>query len=1063
MEKSPEQLKTDTFTIVGSGTWSWYLSWSRGAASIGDGSLDAFVVVPESAFDMDYYTEIYAMVNGVRDMSTYSDAYTDAVKLVTDRIEEIAGERCDIRYTEIYEDAEQALEDAREKVENGTDELKKAQQELEDGKKAYDEGKASYDEGMKTYQAGKSQWEQGKSQLEASKAKLSNGWEAYQNGLWQLRQAEEAVASGKEEIAYQEAQIEAGEIQLADAKEQIAAAEQQISQAQAQIDASDEEYQSKKAEYDKQASAYEGEASKVKALEEKLSQSKQKTAALQAEIDSLQQQLNQIEETEGSDSEAYKEVQSKISAKQSELTAAESEQEQLQSQYQAAEAQLQPVKSQLDQALMQLQSAEQSLNAAKSELSAKKQALSDKKDEIAAAEMSIEDGKQQIESAKSEISQNEALISTNRSKLAASRQELEAGEQAVSAGEKQLSESKKELDQAEEKLKTAEEELLHAREKLEEGQKTYQEEAAKAEKKLADARKQIADGEKQLVELDKGRWYVLGRDTIQNSVEYGMDAERIGAIGKVFPLIFFLVAALVSLTTMTRMIEEERVLIGTMKALGYGKLQIASKYILYAFSATLIGGLGGVVFGSKVLPFVIMKAYSMLYSNVQCIVTPVHWDLCVLAIAMAMVCTVGAAIAACYKELMSTPATLMRPPAPKQGKRVFLEYIPFIWKHLNFSMKSTIRNLVRYKKRLFMTVAGIGGCTAILLVSFGLSDSIAEIAKNQYKNIWTYSAASGIEQDSLQQQKEQLDAIVEENDNIQSVLLTKNISLDVSKEKTEKTAQIFVIENLENIDEYLNLHDRVTKEPQKLTNEGVILSEKLASLLDVKKGDTITLKISDTKMSEVTITGIAENYMYHYIYMTPTVYEQAFGKTPEYNQVFWKFNGQLDEKEAEKTAQYLLGKDMIESVALVNEIQKAVDDMMNALNLVVWVLIISAGLLVFVVLFNLNNINISERRRELASLKVLGFSDMEVAMYVYRENFLLTIIGIVVGLILGTWLHKYLIATLEVDMIMFGRHINNTSYLYSVIFTILFAMFVNIAMFYKLRQIDMVESLKSVE
>ena len=217
MEKSPEQLKTDTFTIVGSGTWSWYLSWSRGAASIGDGSLDAFVVVPESAFDMDYYTEIYAMVNGVRDMSTYSDAYTDAVKLVTDRIEEIAGERCDIRYTEIYEDAEQALEDAREKVENGTDELKKAQQELEDGKKAYDEGKASYDEGMKTYQAGKSQWEQGKSQLEASKAKLSNGWEAYQNGLWQLRQAEEAVASGKEEIAYQEAQIEAGEIQLADA------------------------------------------------------------------------------------------------------------------------------------------------------------------------------------------------------------------------------------------------------------------------------------------------------------------------------------------------------------------------------------------------------------------------------------------------------------------------------------------------------------------------------------------------------------------------------------------------------------------------------------------------------------------------------------------------------------------------------------------------------------------------------------------------------------------------------------------------------------------------------
>ena len=294
-------------------------------------------------------------------------------------------------------------------------------------------------------------------------------------------------------------------------------------------------------------------------------------------------------------------------------------------------------------------------------------------------------------------------------------------------------------------------------------------------------------------------------------------------------------------------------------------------------------------------------------------------------------------------------------------------------------------------------------------------------------------------------------------------MLAKLISVDVSTEEAEKTAQVYVIEDIQNMGEYLNLHERVSKKQQTLTNDGIILSEKLATLLGVEEGDNVTLKISDTKRSERLVTGIVENYMYHYIYMTPEGYEEAFGKTTEYNQIFYKFADGIESNEQQKIAEYLLGKEMILSVTLVEEIQKAVDDMMNALNLVVWVLIISAGLLVFVVLFNLNNINISERRRELASLKVLGFSDMEVAMYVYRENIFLTLFGVALGVLLGSFLHKYLILTLEVDMIMFGRHINPMSYVYSIILTIIFAMFVNISMYYKLRQIDMVESLKSVE
>ena len=1059
----PENLKTDTFTIVGSGTWSWYLSWSRGSASIGNGSLAAFMVVPEESFDMDYYTEIYAMVNGVKGLSTYSDAYDEAVKLVTDRIEEIAGERCNIRHTEVYEDAEKALSDAREKVTSGEQALADAEKELEDGGKAYEEGKKAYEEGLKEFQSGKSEWEKNSKELAASKIRLQQGQIEYNNGVQALNQAKEALDYGKREVEKQEVQLKESMIQVEKAKEQIAGAEQQIEQAQSQIDAKEREYLAAKSEYDKQAALYEEEASKVRALEAQLSDIRQQISYKQNEIGDLQNQLKQVEQEEGTDSEKYQSIAAQISAKQSELENQQSEAEKLQAQYDAAESELQSAKKELDQAWIPLQSAEQELNAAKNELSVKRQELSAQKEQIAEAERNIENGKQALEEAKKEITENENLIAQNSAQLDVAKNELDAGMKAIEDGEGQLAAAKNQLDEAEEKLNKAQEELLKAREELEKGWKTYKEEAEKNERKLEEAREQIAEGEKQLIELEEGKWYVLGRDTIQNSVEYGMDAERIGAIGNVLPLIFFLVAALVSLTTMTRMIEEERTLIGTMKALGYSKLTIAAKYILYAFSATLIGGVFGVLFGSKVLPYVIMKAYGILYSNVQYIVTPIHWDLCVISILMALVCTVGATIAACYKELLSTPAALMRPPAPKQGKRVFLERIPFIWKNLNFSMKSTIRNLVRYKKRFFMTVIGIGGCMAILLVSFGLKDSVAEIAKNQYKNIWTYSALSGIQEKAVEEQKAELDTVVNNNSNIKSAMLAKLLSVDVFTEKAEKTAQVYVIEDIQKMEEYLDLHGRVTKEKCTLTDDGVILSEKLASVMGVEEGDLVTLKISDTKNAEVLVTGVAENYMNHYVYMTPAGYENIFEEAPKYNQIFFKFEDDVEEKGEQEIAQYLLEKEWIESITLVKDIQKSIDDMMNALNLVVWVLIISAGLLVFVVLFNLNNINISERRRELASLKVLGFSDIEVAIYVYRENIFLTLFGICIGVVMGSWLHKYLILTLEVDMIMFGRQINPMSYVYSIILTVLFAMLVNISMFYKLRQIDMVESLKSVE
>ena len=406
----------------------------------------------------------------------------------------------------------------------------------------------------------------------------------------------------------------------------------------------------------------------------------------------------------------------------------------------------------------------------------------------------------------------------------------------------------------------------------------------------------------------------------------------------------------------------------------------------------------------------------------------------------------------------------MRPPVPKKGRKIFLERIPFIWNHLNFSFKSTIRNLLRYKKRFFMTVIGIGGCMSILLVSYGLHDAIAAIVDNQYKNIWTYSVSVGLEEkDSLEEKEALMEKILSEKLELSQAMLARNISTDVSNENGSKSVYLYVVEGVDQMEGLLSLHDRESGQEHLLLDDGIIVSEKLARMLKLIPGDSLTIKTGDTSYKDVTVLASAENYLNNYIYMTPALYKEVYGEEAAFNEMFIKYNKTFTEEEENALSQYLLAKEGVTSVSLASRLQANVNDMMNALNLVVWVLVIAAGLLVFVVTFNLNNINISERRRELASLKVLGFYDMEVAMYVYRENIFLTFFGILAGLFLGTWLDQYVIRTLEVEMIMFGRDISSYSYMMSSLLTIVFSIIVNAVMYYKLRQIDMVESLKSVE
>ena len=603
-------------------------------------------------------------------------------------------------------------------------------------------------------------------------------------------------------------------------------------------------------------------------------------------------------------------------------------------------------------------------------------------------------------------------------------------------------------------------EIEAMREKIEkeyeEGKKTSEAEIAKGEKKLADAGKQIS-------QIKNPKWYLYDRSTLTEYDGFGENADRMRAIGKVFPVMFFLDAALISLTGMTRMVEEQRIEIGTMKALGYGNFSIASKYLGYAFLATAGGSVLGVLVGEKILPYIIIYAYEIMYPHIPKIYVPYHMSYAVMASAASIACTMGATLASCYKELAVEPAVLMRPPAPKNGRRVFLERIGFIWKRMNFTWKSTIRNLMRYKKRFFMTVFGIGGCMALMLVGYGVRDSVYEIADIQYEEIQLYDGHIFYKDDVTKTEKEELKEYLKTDSDIQSYMEADMRSVTASGGGKKLSVYQCILGNPKIAEKYVDFHDRKTKESYTLTGDGVIVSEKTAKLLNVKEGDTIKVKKGTEKSVTVKIAHICENYMGHYIYFTPQYYKKVSGKTVKYNCIMFRAKNGYSEDQVKKSGEKILSKDQVLTISYLLDIRDQLDDMLASLNLVIIVLIVSAGMLAFVVLYNLNSINITERQRELATLKVLGFYDTEVAEYVFRENILLTLIGSVAGVVFGKILHLFVIQTVEVDAAMFGRSIYLKSYIYSFLFTIGFSLFVNWVMYFKLKKIDMVESLKSIE
>lgn len=756
--------------------------------------------------------------------------------------------------------------------------------------------------------------------------------------------------------------------------------------------------------------------------------------------------LQEIADSQSELDDAKKEADEELAKAEQELQDAEQQITDGQKQIDDGKAALESGKAEISSQEKTLQNAEAQYQSGAAELQSGKTALAGQKEALAS-------GKSQ---AQAEFAKQEEEIANSQGQLDSAKQQIDAAEQELAAQEAELTSAREEMDQ-----KKAE--LADGRAELESGRKEYETQKADAEKELADAQIKIDDAKAEVDEIEDQEWYVNDRDVLAEYTSYGENADRMRAIGEVFPELFFLVAALISLTTMTRMVEEERTQIGTLKALGYGKGAIAGKYMMYAFLATMGGSIFGVLIGEKLFPYVILYSYQIMYTHLPHIVIPYQWSYAVMATGAALACTLLATFYACYKELAAQPAELMRPPSPKEGKRILLERVTLIWKHLNFTWKSAIRNLFRYKKRFFMTIAGIGGCMALMVVGFGIRDSIMCIGTIQYQEIQVYDGmiylSSSVTEDQIQQIQDAMDGMDKMDRYIEMEMTREPVS--VSIDGSTEDVYLCVPEDKDAIEDFMNFRSRTTGEVYHIQDEGVILTEKMANTLDVSSGDTIYLG-ADGSEKEVTVTAVCENYMEHYVYMSPELYRELYGEEPEYNSILFDLKD-ASAQELSQTGEELLKYDGVMNVTYTNSIEDQLNTMLQSLNLVIVVLIVSAGLLAFVVLYNLNNINITERRRELATLKVLGFYDTEVSSYVYRENIMLTIFSIAVGIVLGALLHRFVITTVEVDAVMFGRVVNWQSYLLSALLTTVFSLFVNWVMYYKLKKIDMVESLKSVE
>ena len=1048
-----DAIAQDTYTVVGTVRSPVYLAVERGTSTLGSGTVKAYLYLPREAFTLDYYTAAYVRVSGAAEMTAFYDDYDDYIDDVIDSLEDFGDARAILRHDELVDEATEKLDDAQKELDDAKAE---ADEELGDARRELADARKELDDGWKEYDDGKQELADARKELDDAKAELEDGEQEYADGVKKYDQAVRDYEKGQKDYADGVKDYEKGAQQLADGESELEAGKEKLDEGQKQLDTlgntvagalqNDPNYAGVTGGTiidelgrgdESTAAATDAALDKMRAqLEGGIAQAQQGLAQIDAGIEQCDKVLAALEQLP--DSEEVAAQRAEIAAQRSALVQRRGE----------VSAQLSELQSQLA-ALSTVSSG--SIAANKQQLDQGRADYESGKQQLSAGYRDLRDGKKELDKAKKELDEAPQKIADARKELADARKELDDGWKEYYDGEEKYADGEKELADAYRELTDGEKDYR-------EGLREYEDGKAEADEKIADAEEKIADARRKVADIESCEWYLFSRSYNPGYTGYGQDAERMANLASVFPVIFFLVAALVCLTTMTRMVEEQRVQIGSLKAMGYSGLAISRKYLLYGLLPSLTGGMFGLVIGYILFPKMIFTAYQIMYQmpNIE---LRAYGGISAYSLLAAVACTTLATLWACLATLRETPASLMRPRTPKAGKRVFLEYIKPLWRKMSFTHKVTARNLFRYQKRFWMTVIGIGGCTALIIAGFGMRSSLLFTMSRQYDDLFHYSAQVTLSSNVLPEERQAVEDFLAGDSRVVNDVPCTASSATVITSSYSTTAYVEVME-ADEIGKVIDLLDYKTGEPITMEDTGVYIDQKLSELLKVSVGDTFFLD-GDAR-GDVTVAGIYEHYTGHFIYMTPSYYEQTLHADSEPNAYLMNFTSD-DTDTCNAIFEKLLSMNGVATTSRMRDTQDTYMHSMERVDFVVVIIILAAAALAMVVLFNLSNINITERQRELATIKLLGFYDKEVSAYVYRENIVLTVFGILMGCFMGHWLHIYLVRSTEIDLMMFGRQTEWTAYVYAAILTMLFSVLVNVLAHFKMKKIDMVESLKSAE
>lgn len=1102
-------LKEQEYTVVGFVDSPMYIETiMRGSTNVGKGSLDAFVVVPESDILGSIYTEAYLTMAPTVAETGYTDAYDEQVDRLADEVELALNGRPLERINEIRAEGQRKIRDAEDELQEGKDKLAEAEQELQDARQQLDDGTALYEENRQLFL---DEIAQAESTLTASQAEIDAGMAEYRAGLAtylenkalydEAKVAWEAQKKAMQGQNDSDASLDALLASLPDTPEgrEIAELAQMLLDGQAEVEATQSSLEMKALELQERAAALSSKGELLLAEQVSLeadAAAYQKELAIftadmtafqtekaikqaefstrQAAIDSERAALEELDpETDPSVAErltALDEEQAALDAERAALAQAETELTVRQSELEqegaslstrqealtAAAAAFQAERASEEAALLEEQ---RLLESAGNELAARGEELLDQQqllEEKIAAFMA--DAEAQIAAADAQFAEQGIALENGRLELASAFSQLEDGQIQINNGWSELESQRVSGEQA---LGEAWQEIQQGEAAYQEGLVTFTAERVDAEIEIADGERQVAEAKQALADLIEPVYYVTDRSGNPGYQEYRDNADRISAIAEIFPVFFFLIAALVSFTTMARMVDEQRQQMGTLKGLGYSDFDIAKKYLIYAAIACIVGTSLGLVAGYNIFPAVIFDAYGSMYSLPSVKIT-YYLSYALISIAIALLCTIGPAAWAAHASLRENPAMMMRPKAPKNGKRVLLERVTFIWDRLSFNSKITVRNLMRYKARNMMTILGVAGCTALILTGYGIKNSISGLADTQFNDVMRYNAITAMRPEASAEEIASYDELVAATPEITDHLKVVQESYKLDKKGVNlQNVTVFAPLESENLPDFVSLRDRITQEPIALTDEGAVISEKLANLADVGPGDSIEIRNDEMQTYQIPIQAVIENYVNHYIYLTPSLYEEIFIQAAEPTTDLLLF----DEPESWERSfgSEVMGEQAVALVTFINSVDRSFAETLGSLDVVTLVLIVSAASLAFVVLYSLTNINVSERIRELSTIKVLGFYDVEVSMYIYRESLVLTLLGILFGFVLGKILSTVVLKMVEIDFMMFPPTIMPISYLYAGLLSLLFSSVVMLIMHRKLKQVDMIEALKSVE